>query len=70
MLDLGSLLRGFEPGTSRVADFVRLDPSGGDTGVAVDGSGAGSHFTAVADLAGVSGVNLDQLVTDGKLALA
>jgi Ca2+-binding RTX toxin-like protein len=70
VLDLGSILRDFQPGTSRVADFVRLDSSDGDLRVAVDGDGAGSDFTAVADLADVSGVNLNQLVTDGNLALA
>ena len=69
ILDIGSVLRGFQPGTSRVADFVRLESSGGDTTVAVDNNGGGNHFTAVADLAGVSGVNLNHLVTDGNLAL-
>ena len=70
VLDLGSILRGFQPGTSRVSDFVRLESSSGDTRVAVDDDGAGDDFKAVADLAGVSGVNLNQLVTDGNLGLA
>jgi hypothetical protein len=69
VLDLGSIVRGFQPSTSRVADFVRLETSSGDTRVAVDDDGADNDFAAVADLAGVSGVTLNQLVTDGNRAL-
>ena len=70
VLDIRSILRDFQPGSSQVKDFVRLQPSDGDTSVAVDPDGAGNDFTAVAELAGVSGVNLDDLVADGNLALA
>ena len=70
VLDIRSILRDFQPGSSQVKDFVRLQPSDGDTTVAVDPNGAGNDFTAVAELAGVSGVNLDDLVADGNLALA
>jgi Ca2+-binding RTX toxin-like protein len=70
VLDIGSILRGFQPGTSRVADFVRLESSGGDTTVAIDNNGAGNDFVAVAELGGVSGPNLNQLVADGNLGLS
>jgi Ca2+-binding RTX toxin-like protein len=69
VLDLGSLLRGFQPDTSRPADFIRLDRSGSDTTVAVDRDGAGDAYTAVANLLGISGVSLAQLVADNNLEL-
>jgi Ca2+-binding RTX toxin-like protein len=70
VLDLGSLLRGFQPGTSQPADFVRLDASGSDTTIEVNADGRGTDFTAVANLLGVAGVNLNQLVADGNLELS
>jgi lysophospholipase L1-like esterase len=69
ILDLASLLRGFDAGSSPLADFVRLDQSGGDTRVEVNADGAGTDFTAVADLLGVGGIDLGQLVADGNIEL-
>jgi hypothetical protein len=66
VLDIGSILQGFEPDTSRAADFVRLGQSDGDTTLSADPDGAGNGFAPLADPAGGSGVSLDQLVADGN----
>jgi hypothetical protein len=49
--------------------LLKIDWTGSDTAVAVDGDGAGDDFTAVANLLGVSGVSLNQPVADGNLEL-
>ena len=47
--------------------FVALQSASG--GFAVDPEGAGKDFTPVAELAGISGPNPNQLVADGNLEL-
>lgn len=70
VLDLGSVLSGFQPDKSQPSDFIRLDPSAGDTTIEVNADGAGADFIAVATLLGVSGANVDQLVAAGNLELS
>jgi hypothetical protein len=69
VLDLASILRGFDA-DAQAADFIRLDQSLGDTRIEVNADGSGSDFTAVADLQGVSGIDLGQLIAAGNLELA
>ena len=48
--------------------FVAIQSASGG-GFAVDPEGAGKGFTPVAELAGISGPNPNQLVADGNLEL-
>jgi Ca2+-binding RTX toxin-like protein len=67
VLDLSDVL---DFGAGDVAtSFVRLNATGGSTAVAVNTDGAGTDFTAVFNLVGVSGINVGQLVADGNLEL-
>ena len=71
-LDIKDLLVGFNSGTSAVSDFVQLNESGGSTIVSVDANGpvGGASFTALVNLQGVTGLVLNDLVTNGNLVMS
>jgi Ca2+-binding RTX toxin-like protein len=50
-------------------DFVRLTETDNNTSVDVNADGAGDDFTAVFNLLGVIGLNVDTLVADGNVQL-
>lgn len=71
-LDIRDVLAGYNPSTSSLADFVRLDQSGGNSVVSVDADGPanGSNFVPLATLQGVSGLLLEDLVASGNVLLS
>jgi hypothetical protein len=71
-LDIHDLLTGFVMGTSNPNDFVHLAESAGNTTVKVDPNGTvgGAVFTDLVVLTGVTGLTVNQLVSDGNLDLA
>ncbi len=70
-LDIANLISSYDPSTdplqTAINNFVELDTSGGNTQVKVDSDGSGTSFTQVATLAGVTGLNLHDLINDGNL---
>lgn len=71
-LDIKDLLVRYDPTTSVLADFVRLDVAGDSTTVAVDadGSANGANYVPLATLQGVTDLTLDQLLNSGSLIVA
>ncbi|MGZ8201819.1 MAG: M10 family metallopeptidase C-terminal domain-containing protein, partial [Burkholderiales bacterium] len=67
VLDIQSVLTGYLPGTSALADFVRLAESGGNATVSVNADGAGSDFAPLAVLQGLTGILLADLAANGNL---
>ncbi len=70
VLDLADLLAGFDPAGSDPGDFVSLSDDGAATTVAVNPDGQGQDALALATLATVTGVGLDQLIADGNLVVS
>jgi Ca2+-binding RTX toxin-like protein len=68
VLDMRNLLS-FQDGDA-IGDFVQLSVSGSDTAVAANPDGAGSNFTAVFNLVGVTGLDVNNLLADGNLQVA
>jgi Ca2+-binding RTX toxin-like protein len=68
-LDIANVISTYDPLTMVIANFVQLDTSGSDTQVKVDTDGSGTSFTQIATLAGVTGLNLSDLITDGNLVV-
>ncbi|MCL4678284.1 MAG: VWA domain-containing protein [Alphaproteobacteria bacterium] len=64
VIDLSSILAGFDPLSDDIADFVIATEIAGNTHLAVDVSGAGgvSGAVALAVLTGVTGLDLDQAI--------
>ncbi|MAF68353.1 MAG: hypothetical protein CMH25_03300 [Micavibrio sp.] len=54
---------------NNIDDFVQFTESGGNTIVSVDANGAtgGANFTNVATINGVTGLNMDDMITSGTL---
>jgi Ca2+-binding RTX toxin-like protein len=67
-LDISAVLIGFTPGSSDANDFVGLRDVNGGTRVAVSPDGSGES-APVFQLAGVTGLAVDQLLADGNLIL-
>ena len=67
-IDISSMLVGFT-GTSILADFVQKTESAGNTTIRVDSDGAagGSNFVDLVVLQGHTGLDLNQLKTNGNL---
>lgn len=66
-IDIANVISGYDPLTDAIANFVELTTSGGNTHLKVDTDGSGTSYTEIATLAGVTGLNLNDLVTDGNL---
>ena len=69
-LMLADLLQDFDPATSDVNDFVSLSAQPEATVVGVNVDGQGADVVPLATLAGVIGVTVDGMVTDGNLVVA
>ncbi len=67
-LDLSDIL-GYNSLSHNIDDFVRLNESGGNTIVSVDVNGAsgGASFNNIAVLDGVTGLDLDAMLTGGNI---
>lgn len=70
VIDVSSLLSGYDFGVDALADFVRLVDTGADTVLEIDGDGAanGSNYTAIATIAGGAGLDVADLEYYGHLA--
>jgi len=68
-IDLADVISTYDPATMAIADFVHVATSGSDTTVSVDTAGSGSSYTQIATIAGVTGLNLTDLIADGNLVV-
>jgi Ca2+-binding RTX toxin-like protein len=66
-IDLADVVSGYDPLTMAIANFVQLGTSGANTTVSVDTDGSGTSYTQIVTLASVTGLNLNDLITDGNL---
>ncbi len=68
-IDIADLLHSYNPLTDAIADFVQLTTSGSNTLLKVDIDGAGTaHSPAtIATIQGVTGLDLNTLITDHHL---
>ncbi|MBN9509157.1 MAG: type I secretion C-terminal target domain-containing protein [Alphaproteobacteria bacterium] len=69
VIDISSLLTGYDPVNDNLSDFVQLTTSGSNTLIKVDtdGTGTGHAMAQIATLSGVTGLNLNDLVDTGHL---
>ena len=72
VLELHSLLQGYDPLTSHLSDFVHFTQVGANTVVSVDANGAahGAHFTTIATLDGITGLDPAALLASGNLVIS
>lgn len=70
VLDLSSLLDGFDPLVDALDAFVRLVDAGGDTAVQISHDGAAAFETVATLLGGVGGASAADLLMDGNLIVA
>jgi len=70
-LDLSLLLSSFDPLQDAINDFVHITENNGDVEVSVDVNGTGDQANAVylATLEGVSGVDVNDFVSDGNMII-
>lgn len=68
-IDISDIVSGFDYITDDIADFVSLTESGGNTTLSVSAAGTGSGYVSVAQLNGVTGLDLDQLYAADNLIL-
>jgi Ca2+-binding RTX toxin-like protein len=66
-LDISRLLSGFDPVSSALDDFVRLSEAAGNTTIEVDADGGGDSFQTLAVIQGVTGLDADNMRTNGNL---
>ncbi len=66
-LDISAILVGYDPLTDAIADFVSITDNGTDSFVAVDVDGGADNFITIAQLNGVTGLNAQDMETDGNL---
>ena len=68
-IDISDLLTGFVVGASDINDFVQISESGGNTTISVDANGTvgGSSYTDIAQINGITGLDVDTLYTDGNI---
>ena len=69
VLVLRDVLKGFDPATSDIADFVRLTGKGSTVQVAVDPEGDGTSYAKIATVQGDLGTDLHALINDGHIAV-
>ncbi len=68
-IDLSDLLTGYVSGTSDINDFVQITTSGTDMVISVDANGAtdGAVYTDILRLVDVSGLNVDDMLTNENI---
>lgn len=64
-IDISDILT-YDPLTDDIADFVQITEGGGNTTISVDTDGTGG-YTAIAQLNGVTGLDLDAMITAENL---
>ncbi len=70
-IDLTDVLTGYDPVHDAIGDFVSLSASGGNTTVSVDQDGTGGTYspTAIAVLLGVTGLDVNDMISNGNLVV-
>jgi len=68
-IDIADVISGYDPLTDLISNFVHLATSGANTTVSVDTDGSGTSYTQIATIASVTGLNLNDLITDGNLVV-
>jgi Ca2+-binding RTX toxin-like protein len=69
VIDISSVLSGYDPVNDALSDFVQLTTSGSSTllKVDIDGAGTGHAMAQIATISGVTGLDLNSLVANGNL---
>lgn len=70
-LDISNILTGYNYTSDNINDFVQLSESGGNTTLSVDSNGAagGANFVAVAQIDGVTGLDLHEMIAADNLVV-
>lgn len=66
-VDIAALLVGFDPGTSILADFVRVTSSAGNSTLQVDADGGANNFQDLVVFQGVTGLDVNTMKSNGNL---
>jgi Ca2+-binding RTX toxin-like protein len=66
-IDIANVISGYDPLADAIGNFVELTTGGGSTQLKVDTDGSGTSYTQIATISGVTGLNLNDLITDGNL---
>ena len=68
-IDISDLLTGYVSGTSDINDFVQITTSGTDMVLSVDANGTtgGSSYTDIVRMVDVSGLNVDDMLTNENI---
>ncbi len=71
-LDLSSLLSAYDPLQHAIADYIQVTTTGSHSSLFIDADGLGSinGFTQIATLTDVTGLNVNDLLTNGNLVTA
>lgn len=70
IIDISSILQGYDPVSNAIGDFVRLAQQGSDVRLDINADGQGADFTTVAILTGgTGGYDVQQLLDMGNLAV-
>nr|MBI1231087.1 type I secretion C-terminal target domain-containing protein [Cytophagales bacterium] len=68
VLDISNIIFGYNPLTSLISDFVRIEDDGSNSNLYVDINGGGNNFVQVATLLNVSGIdNVEDLEASGNI---
>ena len=72
VVNIVDLLTSYDPMQDDIDDFVTLTETGGDTVISVDRDGTGTTYTAqdVVNIDNVTGLDLDDMITNGELLVA
>ena len=68
-IDISNMLQGHYSTQVDLSNFVGITTSGSNNILSVDLDGSGTHWTQVAVITGVTGLNVQQLVSSGNLIL-
>lgn len=70
-IDITDVLSGYDPQSDDIADFLSLSENGGNTLLAADRDGTGGTYSAedIAQITGVTGLTVQDLITDGNVVI-
>ncbi|MEO0800625.1 MAG: type I secretion C-terminal target domain-containing protein, partial [Pseudomonadota bacterium] len=67
VIDISALISAYDPANDDRSDYVRTTEVGGNTVIEIDAGGTGSAFENAIVITGVTGLDLDQMETNGNL---
>ncbi|CAG5006584.1 hypothetical protein DYBT9275_03856 [Dyadobacter sp. CECT 9275] len=72
IINIVDLLTSYDPNQDAIDDFIMFTTSGSNSVVSVDRDGTGTTYTAqdIATITGVTGLDADDLLTNGNLLAA